>query len=54
MNGPQITIIVLISINLLLVSNLHGQPKKEKYNFWIYLLNSIVLLSILYWGNFFN
>ncbi len=54
MTAPQITIIVLLSINLLLCSYLHGKPRKDNYNFWHSFLNAIILISILYWGNFFN
>lgn len=54
MTAPQITIIVLILISLLLESHLHGNPKNGKYNFWSALISSSILLSILYWGKFFN
>jgi hypothetical protein len=54
MTAPQITMIILISTSLLLESHLHGKPKTKNYNFWSALFSSSILLSILYWGNFFN
>ncbi len=54
MTAPQITIIVILSINLLAGANLHGKPRKDNYNFWHYFLNAIMITSILYWGKFFN
>jgi uncharacterized membrane protein len=54
MTAPQITVIVLVSISLLINAYMHGKPKKEKHSFWISLINAIVTISLLYWGNFFN
>ena len=54
MTAPQITILTMIAINLLLSAHLHGKEKQEKHNFWVKFINAIILISILYWGNFFK
>ncbi len=54
MTAPQITLIVIMSINMLAGAYLHGKPKQGKYNFLHTVLNAIITISILYWGNFFN
>lgn len=54
MTAPQITLIVIMSINMLAAAYLHGKPKQGKYNFLHNVLSAIITISILYWGNFFN
>lgn len=54
MTAPQITLIVIMSINMLAGAYLHGKPKQGKHNFLYTVLNAIISISILYWGNFFN
>lgn len=54
MNAPQITLMVIMSINMLAGAYLHGKPKKGNYNFLETIFNAIITISILYWGNFFN
>lgn len=54
MTAPQITLIVLFSINLLLSARDHGKEKEGKDNFWTTLLALAIVLSILIWGGFFK
>lgn len=54
MTPPQFTIIVLYAIALLINAYMHGKPKEGNNNFWISLINAILILSILYWGDFFK
>jgi len=54
MTAPQITILALILVSLVINAKLHKKPKDENYNFLTSLAHAIILLSILYWGNFFN
>lgn len=54
MNTQQIIVIVMLSVGLLINANLHGKPKKGNHNFWVSLINVIITLLLLYWGNFFN
>lgn len=54
MKAPQITILALSLIALLINAYNHKKIKNQYYDFWIALTRAIILLSILYWGNFFN
>lgn len=54
MNAPQIIVLALIFISLLINAYLHGKPQTRNHNFFVSLINSIITLSLLYWGNFFN
>jgi hypothetical protein len=49
----QIIYLVLAFIGLLLAANKHGKPKKN-YNFWHSFIAMCIVLSLLYWGGFFD
>ena len=51
---PQIIYLVLIFAGLLLSANLHGKEKKGKHNFWNHIFNTVITISLLYWGGFFD
>ena len=53
MHTPQIIYIVLQVLGLGLSMAKHGQPQKP-YDFWISLTASVIMLSLLIWGGFFN
>jgi hypothetical protein len=48
---PQTIVITLIAIELLLSLILHGQ--KTTINFWARLIDALILILLLRWGNFF-
>lgn len=50
----QIIYLAIIIFGLGIVLAKHGQPKDEKYNFWIQLLGVAIDLSLLYFGGFFK
>lgn len=50
----QIVWLVIIIINLGMHLAKHGEPTNSKYNFWAYLIGSVISLSILYSGGFFG
>lgn len=50
---PQITWIILCTINLAYTSTHHGEPQ-PRHNIWTTLVGTIVGLMILYWGGFFG
>jgi hypothetical protein len=49
----QIAILAISIIELLIFANMHGKPR-AKYNFWIKLIDTMLFLSLLYFGGFFN
>lgn len=51
MNGAQITMIVLISINLLGAAYDQGKGKKDK-SLWSTFVSVGLNVSILWWGGF--
>lgn len=54
MEAPQIVYIVLASMSLGIHLVKHGEDRNKKYDFWGELIGSGIIISILYWGGFFN
>lgn len=54
MSIAAIIYLVLVGLTWLVTAYMHGKPKKEKYNFFTTMINSLIILGILYWGGFFN
>ena len=54
MNWPQITLIILYTLSLGISIERHGKNKTGRYNFWIDLIASIIVFTILYIGGFFK
>lgn len=50
---PQIIYLTLTFIGLLFAANKHGKPRDD-YNFWHLLITGCIVLSLLYWGGFFD
>lgn len=50
---PQLIYLGLIILALGLHIGVHGQ-RQPKYNAWTQLVSSIISVSILYWGGFFD
>ena len=50
---PQIIYLSLVFIGLLLVANQHGQVRAPQ-NFWNTLIATVITISLLYWGGFFD
>jgi uncharacterized membrane protein len=48
MNGWFITMIVLGALSLGMSLSKHGEPKKEKYNFWATLIGVGLQIFIVY------
>lgn len=53
MGAPQIIMIVLFSISGTVTLLNHGKPK-ENYNFFMWILASVIELALLFWGGFFG
>lgn len=51
---PQLIYLALTVLGLGLHVAKHGEPKENKYNVLRYLFNSIVTITILYYGHFFD
>jgi len=51
---PQIILLGLIVMGLGLNLAKHGEPQKGKHSFWMSLVNSAVIVGLLYWGGFFS
>ena len=52
MRWPQITVIVIMAINLGINLVMHGKPKKEDYNFFKECINDAILIVLLIYGGF--
>jgi len=55
--APQIIILCFFFFNFLIAFKKHGELKPElsqKYNIWLTIVDSIITISLLYWGGFFN
>jgi hypothetical protein len=54
MGTPQIIFLVLVGLELLFTAYKHGQPKDEKYNIFVKLINAGIIIWILIAGGFFG
>jgi hypothetical protein len=46
--------LVLVGVGLLISANRHGKVVSKENNFWTTLVSSIIVLSLLYFGGFFD
>lgn len=53
MNAPQIVMIVLLAVNLVIALLKHGEPQGN-YSFGTAIINTIVMVGLLIWGDFWN
>lgn len=54
MNAPQIILIVILSLELLVTANLHGELKTHTtVDFWRTFIIITGLIGLLLWGGFF-
>jgi hypothetical protein len=53
MKTPQLTFLILILVGLLIAANQHGKERKPT-DFWTTLIATLLQLTILYWGGFFD
>lgn len=51
---PQYIYLAVTILGLGFSIQSHGQPKTGYKNVWIDLIDTITLLSLLWWGGFFN
>lgn len=51
---PQIIYLTLWFIGLIMISNKHGKQKTDKHNVFESLFHSLIVMSILYFGGFFD
>ncbi len=54
MKAPQIIYLVLMGINLLASSYMHGKERTGKYNVFVTLIVAALVIGLLYWGGFFS
>jgi hypothetical protein len=52
LHAPQITILILLAFGIVLCTAKHGE-ERPPYNGLVALLDAIITIAILYWGNFF-
>lgn len=50
---PQIILLLLFMLGLGVSLANHGKPRGNE-NVWITLISDVIVLSILWWGGFFN
>jgi len=51
---PQLTLLAIYAMSLGMAISKHGEEKIEKNNAWHTVLATILILSILNWGGFFD
>lgn len=51
---PQIIYICLLVSGAVIHLVKHGEPRKEQYNFWGWLIGAAINIWILSWGGFFG
>lgn len=54
LHWPQIVYIVMVVLGLGMTATNHGNKKMGKDNFFISLISSTIMISILYAGGFFG
>ena len=54
MHWPQITMIVIYASSFGIELSRHGKPKEGVYNVWYDLIGTVIGITILYFGGFFN
>ena len=54
MGVSQILMGVLLGLNLLMGAHLHGKEKTGNHNFWIVVISTVMYMSILITGGFFE
>ena len=52
MHEPQIILVVLIVIDVLLGTAMHGKPR-QNYSGPTKVVDALILLGLLWWGGFF-
>ena len=53
MGIPQIIMIIIMSLNLLICANKHGQPK-DNWHIGKHIIDLSVVVALLFWGGFFG
>jgi ribonucleotide reductase beta subunit family protein with ferritin-like domain len=51
---PQFILLMLMLVELTVELYKHGEPKEDKYNFFVSVIFQAILLGILFWGGFFK
>ena len=51
---PEAIFLVCLGLNAGVVIVKHGKPRENNYNIFVTLLDNMILLTLLYWGGFFN
>ncbi len=51
---PQIILAALHFTSLLLAAHAHGRPKEGNYSFWVILIATIIVNTLLYLGGWFS
>lgn len=50
---PQIIYLSLVFVGLLIAANQHGK-ERSPHNFWVTLVATLITVSLLFWGGFFD
>jgi hypothetical protein len=52
--APQIILLVILCLSNGISLAKHGEPREDNYSFWVTLTSTVITLSLLYWGGFFD
>jgi len=54
MGVSQIILLSIVGLNLLISSYLHGKPKEGNHSVFVSIIGTILHLTLLYFGGFFD
>jgi hypothetical protein len=54
MGVSQIILLSIVGLNLLISSYLHGKPKEGNHSVFVSIIGTILHLTLLYFGGFFE
>lgn len=54
MGVPQFIVMCLYVAGLGMMAGKHGEPMGGNYNFWVGLISTSIMVSLLWWGGFFQ
>lgn len=54
MSIPAVILLVIVVLNLSVKAHLHGKRISQRVSFGYAIIDTVILLTLLYWGGFFD
>lgn len=51
--APQIILLMLLAFQVAINLARDGEPRRDKYSFWMSLIGAVITCALLAWGGFF-